>query len=265
MPSKAPSRLPPGSATSHPGLAAHAPWPCRRQWWKSWPPAGGRAATPWREDIRHDVRVHEGGRRAGPASEPQLGMATDDGLVRTIRFHDLRHAHAAHLLSSGVHPKIASERLGHSKVGITLDLCSHVLPGMQADAAARVDEAMQRAIDRRSAGPTKGEAGQALGSKAVADHRSSGRLTGSLANDPSGLERWQSGRMHRTRNAASLQGLREFESPPLRQTSFNVRLRSDSALYKSPPSAGRGFGRRGSDARPAVRGCDPRLEGWPSG
>jgi hypothetical protein len=47
-----------------------------------------------------------------------------------IRFHDLRHAHATHLLANGVHPKVASERLGHSKVGITLDLYSHVLPGM---------------------------------------------------------------------------------------------------------------------------------------
>ena len=35
-----------------------------------------------------------------------------------IRFHDLRHSHATHLLASSVHPKIASERLGHSKVGI---------------------------------------------------------------------------------------------------------------------------------------------------
>jgi len=41
------------------------------------------------------------------------------------------------MLSAGVHPKIASERLGHSKVGITMDLYSHVLPGMQEDAAAR--------------------------------------------------------------------------------------------------------------------------------
>ena len=56
-----------------------------------------------------------------------------------IRFHDLRHAHATHMLASGVHPKIASERLGHSKVGITMDLYSHVMPGMQEDAAARVD------------------------------------------------------------------------------------------------------------------------------
>jgi Phage integrase family len=54
-----------------------------------------------------------------------------------IRFHDLRHAHATHLLASGMHPKIASERLGHSKIGITLDLYSHVLPGMQDDAVVR--------------------------------------------------------------------------------------------------------------------------------
>ena len=54
--------------------------------------------------------------------------------LRRIRFHDLRHSHATHLLGSDVHPKIASERLGHSKVGITLDLYSHVMPGMQEDA-----------------------------------------------------------------------------------------------------------------------------------
>ena len=66
------------------------------------------------------------------------------------RFHDLRHAHATHLLASGIHPKVASERLGHSKIGITLDLYSHVLPGMQEDAAERVDAALQAAINRRA-------------------------------------------------------------------------------------------------------------------
>jgi integrase len=63
-----------------------------------------------------------------------------------IRFHDLRHAHATHLLASGVHPKIASERLGHSKVGITLDLYSHVMPGMQEDAVAKLDAALKAAM-----------------------------------------------------------------------------------------------------------------------
>jgi integrase len=65
-----------------------------------------------------------------------------------VRFHDLRHAHATHMLSSGIHPKIASERLGHSRVGITLDLYSHVVPGMQEDAVARMDAAL-KAVRRR--------------------------------------------------------------------------------------------------------------------
>jgi integrase len=69
-----------------------------------------------------------------------------------VRFHDLRHSHATHMLASGVHPKIAQERLGHATVAITLDLYSHVLPGMQADAASRVDEALRQALDKRRLG-----------------------------------------------------------------------------------------------------------------
>ncbi len=57
-----------------------------------------------------------------------------------LRFHDLRHAHATLMLLQGVHPKVVSERLGHSSVGITLDTYSHVLPGMQAEAVRAFDE-----------------------------------------------------------------------------------------------------------------------------
>lgn len=56
------------------------------------------------------------------------------GLPR-IRLHDVRHTHATLMLKAGVHPKIVSERLGHSSVAFTLDTYSHVLPGMQAEAA----------------------------------------------------------------------------------------------------------------------------------
>jgi integrase len=65
-----------------------------------------------------------------------------------IRLHDLRHSHATHLLAAGVHPKIAQERLGHSTVSITLDTYSHVLPGMQDDAVAKVDAAIQAALNK---------------------------------------------------------------------------------------------------------------------
>jgi integrase len=68
--------------------------------------------------------------------------------LRRIRFHDLRHSHATQMLAAGVHPKIASERLGHAKVGSTLGLYSHVLLGMQADAAARVDVAIRAALEQ---------------------------------------------------------------------------------------------------------------------
>ncbi|MGH7137864.1 MAG: tyrosine-type recombinase/integrase, partial [Pirellulales bacterium] len=56
-----------------------------------------------------------------------------------IRFHDLRHTSATLLMLDGVHPKIISERLGHSKVGITMDLYSHVQPSAGKEAAQRFD------------------------------------------------------------------------------------------------------------------------------
>ena len=41
-------------------------------------------------------------------------------------------------MQAGVNPKVVSERLGHSTVAFTLDTYSHVMPGMQEDAAAKV-------------------------------------------------------------------------------------------------------------------------------
>ncbi|CAN5493137.1 hypothetical protein BH24DEI1_BH24DEI1_09520 [soil metagenome] len=54
-------------------------------------------------------------------------------------FYDLRHTHATLLLKAGVHPKIVSERLGHSNISLTLDTYSHVLPGMQDEAADKLN------------------------------------------------------------------------------------------------------------------------------
>ncbi|MCM8710489.1 site-specific integrase [Clostridium sp. SYSU_GA19001] len=59
-----------------------------------------------------------------------------------IRFHDLRHTHATLLLMQGVNPKIVSERLGHSKIDMTLDTYSHVLPIMQEEAALKLEKAL---------------------------------------------------------------------------------------------------------------------------
>lgn len=79
----------------------------------------------------------------GSPIHPQVLSDRFDRLVQSarlprIRFHDLRHTHATIALQAGVHPKVVSERLGHSTVAFTLDVYSHAVPHMQAEAAAQV-------------------------------------------------------------------------------------------------------------------------------
>jgi integrase len=57
-----------------------------------------------------------------------------------IRFHDLRHSSASLMLNHGVPPLIASKRLGHSKVSITLDTYGHLISELQYGAAELLDE-----------------------------------------------------------------------------------------------------------------------------
>lgn len=59
-----------------------------------------------------------------------------------VRFHDLRHTNATLMLKHNIPAKVASERLGHSNIGITLDLYSHVMKEMQEDAARKLDNAI---------------------------------------------------------------------------------------------------------------------------
>lgn len=57
-----------------------------------------------------------------------------------MRFHDLRHTSATLLLKAGIHPKVVQERLGHSRISMTLDTYSHVIPSMQEEAADKLDK-----------------------------------------------------------------------------------------------------------------------------
>jgi len=57
-----------------------------------------------------------------------------------IRFHDLRHTATSLMLQQNVHPKVVQERLGHSDISLTLNTYSHVMPGMQEEAASKMDE-----------------------------------------------------------------------------------------------------------------------------
>jgi integrase len=59
------------------------------------------------------------------------------GLPR-VRLHGLRHSMATLMLASGEHPKVVSERMGHSTVAFTLATYGHVIPGMHETAAQRL-------------------------------------------------------------------------------------------------------------------------------
>jgi integrase len=60
-----------------------------------------------------------------------------------LTLHGLRHANATLFQVAGVSPKVVSERLGHSNIAITMDTYSHVIPGMQEEAAAIFNQVLQ--------------------------------------------------------------------------------------------------------------------------
>ncbi|MBE0430087.1 MAG: site-specific integrase, partial [Thermoleophilia bacterium] len=56
-----------------------------------------------------------------------------------IRFHDLRHTAGTMLCIQGVHPRVAMETLGHSQIGLTMNLYTHVASELQREAADKID------------------------------------------------------------------------------------------------------------------------------
>ncbi|MED4332259.1 tyrosine-type recombinase/integrase [Geobacillus stearothermophilus] len=72
----------------------------------------------------------------------QFYRLIEEASVPRISFHDLRHTHATILMQQGENPKVVSERLGHSRVGITLDLYSHVSDDLQEQAAEKFENAL---------------------------------------------------------------------------------------------------------------------------
>lgn len=57
-----------------------------------------------------------------------------------LRFHDLRHTHAAWLIAQGAHAKVIADRLGHASPTVTMNTYAHLLSGMDEAAAERLDE-----------------------------------------------------------------------------------------------------------------------------
>jgi hypothetical protein len=82
------------------------------------------------DPIRHK-QTHRTVHRHGSPPQPILAAVLRRG-----------HTTATLLLTQGVHPRVVMEALGHSQISLTLDTYSHVIPGLQADAALRMQDAL---------------------------------------------------------------------------------------------------------------------------
>jgi len=84
--------------------------------------------------------THEDGRPYNPDKvSKEFTTIRKAAHLPEVRLHDMRHGMATMMIASGEHPKMVSERLGHSDVATTLRIYTHVLPGMQEEAAERLD------------------------------------------------------------------------------------------------------------------------------
>ncbi|MFD6353225.1 tyrosine-type recombinase/integrase [Nocardia tengchongensis] len=94
------------------------------------------------------VFTWEDGRPVHPDSirERFVTWAAEVGLP-PIRLHDMRHSYATNSLRNGINPKVVSERIGHASVAFTLDVYSHVLPGVDRDAAEQMAALMLGDLD----------------------------------------------------------------------------------------------------------------------
>src|SRR6266487_4527422 len=139
-------RLPRGQEAQAANLTPTGP-PRRRRGPGAQPPPGtpGGGTPPGRLDLgrqRGWCSPNTIGRPINPSNflrrefYPLLKKAS----LPRMRFHDFRHSAATLLLGMGVHPKIVSELLGHTQIGITLDLYSHVTATMQRDAVQAFEE-----------------------------------------------------------------------------------------------------------------------------
>jgi len=59
--------------------------------------------------------------------------------VPDIRFHDLRHTYASHLIQQGESLAYVKEQLGHSSIQVTVDIYGHLIPGANRSAVDKLD------------------------------------------------------------------------------------------------------------------------------
>jgi integrase len=80
---------------------------------------------------------------------------TEQAGLAGLRIHDLRHTHAAWLISAGIPLTAIQRRLGHASIAMTSDRYGHLMPVVDANIVAALDAALP--------GLALGEVGESVG------------------------------------------------------------------------------------------------------
>lgn len=73
-----------------------------------------------------------------------VNRACDRAGLPRLRPYDLRHSHASLLIDIGAHPKAISERMGHTEIGVTMNVYGHLFEGKQRELTADLDQLLLR-------------------------------------------------------------------------------------------------------------------------
>ncbi len=72
--------------------------------------------------------------------------AVQKSVGEPMRFHDLRHTHAALLIAQDEHPHLIQKRLGHKSMKTTFDRYGHLMPALDDAAAGRLNTSLTTVV-----------------------------------------------------------------------------------------------------------------------
>jgi integrase len=94
-------------------------------------------------DHRNDTRAFKALLIAVRVRCDEIGEASGSvRLTPRVRLHDLRHTAATLLLAQGVPARVLMEVLGHSRIGVTMNIYSHVMPSQLLQTADAMENAL---------------------------------------------------------------------------------------------------------------------------
>jgi integrase len=123
--------------------------------------SAGKRRVPMTALLRSHLAAHR--LRRGGGDETELVFGRSDGRalradtliergrkiwreagLNPVGLHECRHTYAAFMIAAGVNAKALSSYMGHSTISMTLDRYGHLMPGNEDEAAAMLEEYLER-------------------------------------------------------------------------------------------------------------------------